>query len=472
MAPAPGSIIANRFELLSELGRGGMGTVWLAHHRTLDARCAVKFMSVEAMRDPSFVARFELEARTVAKLSSPNVVRVIDYDVHEGVPFIAMEYLEGEDLSIRLEREKRLDGAKTYRVISQVARGLAKAHAAGMVHRDLKPGNILLARGDDDEGGGQADGEVAKLLDFGVVKFTGIDGVESCDGMASNTQAGTLLGTPAYMSPEQARGNTDVDHRSDLWSLAVIAYECVLGRSPFETDTLGNLFAKILFEPLPVPSAVDPTCPAAFDRWWAHAASRRPEDRFDSATEMADALGKALGVVPGAEAEIEARPTLVPAARPPAPVTPPQFTPLVFDVSALESPSIPAPRLRRSKVAVALAILLAAPLAVMATSVRTDARAPRAAGMAMAPVAAPEEVARPAAARTAVLTPVPADAPMPVASSLEAEIDPRTTDKVRAVALPLHPRITITPTVTFTPANAPRPSATASAPPDDIDFGI
>jgi serine/threonine-protein kinase len=468
MAPAPGSIIANRFELLSELGRGGMGTVWLAHHRTLDARCAVKFMSVEAMRDPSFVARFELEARTVAKLSSPNVVRVIDYDVHEGVPFIAMEYLEGEDLSVRLEREKRLDGAKTYRVVSQVARGLAKAHAAGMVHRDLKPGNILLARGDDDEGGGQGggDGEVAKLLDFGVVKFTGIDGVDSCDGMASTTQAGTLLGTPAYMSPEQARGNTDVDRRSDLWSLAVIAYECLLGRSPFETDTLGNLFAKILFEPLPVPSAVDPTCPAAFDRWWAHAASRRPEDRFDGAIEMAEALGRALGVVPGAE--IEVRPTLVPAARPPAPATPPQLTPLVFDVSALESPSVPAPRLRRSKVAVALAVLLAAPLAVMATSVRTDARAPRAAGMAMASVAASEVVARPAAARTAVLAPVPADAPMPVASSLEVEIDPRTSAAARAVALPTRPRVAITPT----PANAPRPSANAPAPPDDIDFGI
>ena len=471
MGPAPGSIIANRFELLSELGRGGMGTVWLAHHRTLDARCAVKFMSVEAMRDPSFVARFELEARTVAKLSSPNVVRVIDYDVHEGVPFIAMEYLEGEDLGVRLEREKRLDGAKTYRVVSQVARGLAKAHAAGMVHRDLKPGNILLARADDDGGGeGGGDGEVAKLLDFGVVKFNGIDGIESCDGMASNTQAGTLLGTPAYMSPEQARGNTDVDHRSDLWSLAVIAYECLLGRSPFETDTLGNLFAKILFEPLPVPSAVDPTCPPAFDRWWAHAASRRPEDRFDGAIEMAEALGQALGVVPGSE--IEARPTLVPAVRPPAPLTPPQLTPLVFDVSALEAPSLPAlpaSRLRRSKVAVALAVLLAVPLAVMAISVRTDARAPRAAaGVAMAPPVADEAIPRPAAARTAVLAPVPADAPMPVASSLEAANDPRPSAKGQAVAPPARPRVAVTPTQ----ANAPRPSATASAPPDDVDFGI
>jgi serine/threonine-protein kinase len=472
MAPGPGSIIANRFELLSELGRGGMGTVWLAHHRTLDARCAVKFMSIEAMRDPTFVARFELEARTVAKLSSPNVVRVIDYDVHEGVPFIAMEYLEGEDLAARLEREKRLDGAKTYRVISQVARGLSKAHAAGMVHRDLKPGNILLARADDDEvepsgGEGANQGEVAKLLDFGVVKFTGIEGLESCDGLAGNTMAGTLLGTPAYMSPEQARGNTDVDHRSDLWALAVIAFECLIGRSPFESETLGNLFAKIMFEPLPVPSAIDPTMRAPFDRWWARAAARRPEDRFDSAIEMAEALGQALGVLPGAEADV--RPTLVPVVPAPrSPVTPPQLTPMVFEVSPLEAPPARAKRTRRSKIAVGLAVLLSAPLAVMAISVRTDARAPRASAAAVAPVVvASEPVARPAAARSAVLTPIPSDAPAPIESSLEAEIDPRTTAKVRAVP----PARTQTP-IASPPANAPRPSATAPATPDEPDFGI
>ena len=135
VTPEVGCIVANRFELVRELGRGSMGAVWLANHLTLDVPCAVKFMAGEATRDPSYAARFELEARAIAKLTSPNVVRVLDYDVYEGMPFIAMECLQGEDLGARLQRVGRLDAATTYRIISQVAHGLAKAHAAGVLHR-------------------------------------------------------------------------------------------------------------------------------------------------------------------------------------------------------------------------------------------------------------------------------------------------------------------------------------------------
>jgi len=408
------------------------------------------------MRDPSFVARFELEARTAAKLSSPNVVRVVDYDVHEGVPFIAMEYLEGEDLSARLERVKRLDGAETYAIVSQVARGLARAHAAGMVHRDLKPGNVFLSCEDD----GEDVREVAKLLDFGVVKFTGVDALESCDGLASNTQAGTLLGTPAYMSPEQARGNTDVDQRSDLWSLAVIAFECITGRSPFESDTLGNLFAKILFEPMPVPSAVDPGCPRAFDRWWTKAAARQPQERFSSALEMADALGQALGVLPSPVSDV--RPTLVP----PPPAGPSQLTPLVFDVSEFEAPVVPKRR-ATSRIALTLAVLVAAPMAVMVTSVRTDARGARAAAAppAIADAVPSAATPRPVPARTEVLAAAPVESAVPAPSSLEAQIDARTSAKARAVLPPAPPRTSVVPNVT-------KASAAAPTPPDDVDFGI
>ena len=266
-----------------------MGTVWLAQHLTLDVRCAVKFMTGEATSDPSFGARFAVEARAIAQLSSPHVVRILDHDTHEGTPFIAMECLQGEDLGARIKRLGRLDASATYRIVSQVANGLAKAHAAGIVHRDLKPENVFIAQDDDWEGG-----EVAKLLDFGVAKMTGLG---SFEGATRSTQAGSLVGTPAYMSPEQARGVEVVDHRSDLWSLAVVAFECLTGKLPFDGPALGEIFAKILCEPLPVPSEVHPICTTAFDRWWIKAAARNPEYRFSSARDLVDALGRALGTV-------------------------------------------------------------------------------------------------------------------------------------------------------------------------------
>jgi eukaryotic-like serine/threonine-protein kinase len=278
MNPTPGSIIANRFQLVRELGRGTMGTVWLAQHLTLDVRCAVKFMTAEAAREPVYSARFALEARAIAQIQSPNIVRVLDYDLWNGVPFIAMERLVGEDLGMRLQRVRRLDVATTRRVVSQVARGLARAHAAGIVHRDLKPENIFLAREDDDE--------VAKLVDFGIAKFEGRAG--------RRTQVGEVLGTPAYMSPEQARCAETIDFRADLWSLGAIAFECLTGRLAFDGTSLGDIFARILFEPIPVPSHVAPDLPPAFDAWFARAVAREPVGRFAGAREMSDALERAL----------------------------------------------------------------------------------------------------------------------------------------------------------------------------------
>ncbi len=282
MTPVSGNIVANRFQLVRELGRGTMGTVWLADHLTLGLPCAVKFMTVEATRDPNYRARFELEARAIAQLHSPNVVRVLDYDVCDGVPFIAMERLRGEDLEARLKRVGRLDARATHRIISQVVHGLASAHAAGIVHRDLKPENIFLAEEYDDE--------VAKLVDFGIAK------VPSTDGVDGGTQAGTVLGTPAYMSPEQARGIREIDYRSDLWSLAIIAYECLAGQLPFDGPSLGEIFARIMFEPIPVPSQTVPGFSRSFDRWWGRAVSRDVAGRFSSARELADELGRALGL--------------------------------------------------------------------------------------------------------------------------------------------------------------------------------
>jgi serine/threonine-protein kinase len=257
-----------------------MGTVWLADHETLGVRCAVKFATGDAERDPSFRERFQREARAVAQLDCPNVVRVLDYDVFDGVPFLAMEWLDGEDLESRLRRVGRLGTSQVHRLVTQVAQGLERAHAAGIIHRDLKPGNIFLARSDD--------GEVAKILDFGLAKVTSYQRVDAM------TQVGAILGTPVYMSPEQARSVSEIDERSDLWSLAVVTYECLLGKLPFDGPSLGEVFARIMFEPIPVPSTIDPSVPRGFDRWWARAACRDVDGRFTSAREMADALGRAL----------------------------------------------------------------------------------------------------------------------------------------------------------------------------------
>jgi serine/threonine-protein kinase len=301
-----GIVIADRFRLVRPLGQGGMGAVWLAQHIGLDVPCAVKVIHAEAAQSPELRARFEREAKAAAQIRSPHVVQILDHGVWEGAPYIAMELLEGEDLGQRLHRRGVLPPHETVALAVQVGRALAKAHGAGLVHRDLKPANIFLVRDEDRE--------IAKVLDFGVakVKETGLDGT---------TKTGAVLGTPYYMSPEQARGSKDLDHRSDLWALAVVVYRCVTGRLPFRGEALGDLFVKIIVEPLPVPSLVS-NAPPGFDAWWERAAARDPGQRFQTAKELSDALGLALGVTVGAGVEVgsslASSVTLPPLGAPPA----------------------------------------------------------------------------------------------------------------------------------------------------------
>jgi serine/threonine-protein kinase len=277
-----GALVADRFRLERELGRGGMGTVWLARHEKLSVRCAVKFLIEQRPEEAKVaLARFEREAKAVAQLVSPHVVRVLDFGLCRGRPYLAMEYLEGEDLATRLERERRLGARATIDVVSAIARGLAAAHAAGIVHRDLKPANIFVAR--------EHGGEVVKILDFGIAKSMLVSGADT-----EMTRTGALLGTPSYMSPEQAHGTRDVDARADLWSLAVIAYRCVTGALPFKGAALGDLLLQIMTRPLPVPSNDRRDVPRAFDAWWRRAADRDPDKRFQSAMELSESLERAL----------------------------------------------------------------------------------------------------------------------------------------------------------------------------------
>jgi serine/threonine-protein kinase len=265
------------YELVRCVGRGGMGSVWEARHVSLGTPVAIKL--VEGDFDDDARRRFENEARAAAALRSSHVIRVFDHGVSdEGKPYIVMELLAGESLESRLARVGRLSIAETARVIAQASRALDKAHAEGIVHRDIKPENLFLAR--DEEGI-----ETVKVLDFGVAKIQ----KREWDDMAS-TRSGTILGTPFYMAPEQGRGSKDVDARADLWSLGVIAYECIVGRLPFDAATLGALLVQICASPMPVPSRACADVPKAFDRWFARACARDPNDRFRSASELAEAL--------------------------------------------------------------------------------------------------------------------------------------------------------------------------------------
>ncbi len=286
-SPPSATLVAGKYQLLGIIGRGGMGSVWEGRHVSLGTRVAIKFIEKEYAESKEARARFDNEARAAATIQSKHAIQIFDHGVtDDGKPYIVMELLQGEGLDKRLERVRRMSLQDTSRILTQVCRALQRAHDGGIVHRDLKPENIFLVRTPDD------DDEIAKVLDFGIAKIRGPAGQQ----LSNSTKTGAVLGTPYYMSPEQARGLRDVDHRTDLWSLAVIVFRCATGVLPFDGESLGDLLVKICTMPLPVPSQVLPGLPPAFDAWFARALDRDPQRRFATANEMADALAYACGM--------------------------------------------------------------------------------------------------------------------------------------------------------------------------------
>ena len=274
-----GQVIARKLELVREIGRGGMGAVWEAKHRALGSSVAVKLIEPDAAESTIGVARFVREAKASATLRSPHVVQTLDHGIDRGAPYIVMEMLVGESLDDRLERVGRLSNAQLAVTITHIARALTKAKDAGIIHRDLKPANVFIVENDDEE--------IVKVLDFGIAKLN-----VAAQEQDTETKTGTVVGTPQYMSPEQARGKK-VDWRSDLWSLAIIAYECHTGRVPFKGPALGELILQICTQDMPVPSEVTDVA-EGFDEWFSRAAGRDREDRFQDAKEMAKALRRLL----------------------------------------------------------------------------------------------------------------------------------------------------------------------------------
>jgi serine/threonine protein kinase/class 3 adenylate cyclase len=277
-----GDVVGQRWRLEEFLKRGGMGRVWRATDLRLLEPVAVKLMDPGIVETEAAQARFIREAQAAARLRGPNVVQVLDFNVDAAtqVPYLVMELLRGEDLAERLARGA-LGFEETTTVLGEVCAAIARAHRLEIVHRDLKPANVFLAEGED--------GRTTKVLDFGIVKLD----ASGLQRQAPLTHTGATLGTVSYMSPEQIADAQRVDHRADLWSIAVLAYECLTGRRPFRGESLVELVHEICYgAPLPPSRLAD--VPAGFDAWFARATHRDLARRFASARELHDAL-RALG---------------------------------------------------------------------------------------------------------------------------------------------------------------------------------
>ncbi len=283
-----GTTLVGKYRVTREIGRGGMAAVYEAEHMSLGKKIAIKVLASELAASTIVIERFFREARAAASVKSPHIVDVYDSGrLEDGRPFIAMEMLEGESLYDRMARVRLIDPRSTVRIIAQCAKGLMKAHAAGVIHRDLKPENIFLVKGEDGE-------EIAKLLDFGLAKFYAP--VQPDEKEKRLTREGAVFGTPAYMSPEQVKGQHSVDHRADLWALGCLAFECLIGRPVWNTDQgVAMTFAAIATAPLPIPSKIRPDLPPGFDEWFKKALEREPDLRYQSAKELAEALARAFG---------------------------------------------------------------------------------------------------------------------------------------------------------------------------------
>jgi serine/threonine-protein kinase len=281
-----------QYRLGRRLGGGGMGEVYLAEHVLLRRPCAVKLIRPEKAGDPAALARFEREVRATATLTHPNTVQVFDYGhAEDGTFYYVMEYLPGMSLEEMVARHGPLPAGRAVHFLRQVCGSLAEAHAIGLVHRDLKPANVIVG-----ERGGVRD--VAKLLDFGLVRT--IDPPAADDRL---TRDGAVAGTPAFMSPEQADGEAELDGRSDLYSLGAVAYFLLTGRPPFVKSTVLQVLFAHAREPVKPPSEVRPGVPADLEAVVLTCLEKDPARRFAGPTELADALGRCRAAGEWTEAE-------------------------------------------------------------------------------------------------------------------------------------------------------------------------
>jgi serine/threonine-protein kinase len=346
MAVHVGELIVGRYELEELVGEGGMSTVYRAYDTVLERRVAIKILHEHYSRDPEYVERFRREARAIARLAHPNVVTVIDRGEWEGRQFIVFEHVAGENLKAVSVREGPLPVDRALTLACQIARALAFAHDLGIVHRDVKPHNVLL------DGSG-----TAKVTDFGIARA-----LDSDDAL---TATGTVLGTGQYISPEQANGQRG-DERSDQYSLGVVTYELLTGRVPYSGDTLMAVAMRHVRDPVPSVRALRPEVPERVDAVVARAMAKRPQDRFESMEALAGALESCLVEMREAQARSRNDDTGVLAISPPprGPAAPEPSTRVSAPPAREKSSRTEATRPRRSGLRVAGVLLLAAVILV------------------------------------------------------------------------------------------------------------
>ena len=270
-----GTVLSGRYRLESKLGSGGMSTVYLASDETLDRPVAIKLLHAEISDQPDQLERFRREARAAARLSHPNLVAVIDAGEEDGRPYIVFEYIEGETLKRRIQEHGGLEIDEAVAYAIEIGRGLAAAHSRMLIHRDVKPQNVLI----------DPDGR-AKVTDFGIALSLEAKGL---------TQTGRVLGTTDYVSPEQAMGD-EVDERSDVYSLGIVLYEMLTGEVPYDAETQVGVAMKHVNEPMPDVYERRPDVSAAVAAVVDRAAAKHPEDRYDSIAEMVRDLEGTLEV--------------------------------------------------------------------------------------------------------------------------------------------------------------------------------
>ncbi len=280
------------YRIMEQLGQGGMATVYKAYHPALDRYVAIKVLHAAFREDPSFTARFTREARVVAKLEHPNIVPIYDYSECEGQPYLVMKFIEGETLKARLARGP-LSAEEAVRVIDAVGAALSFAHSKGILHRDIKPSNVLLA----------PDGGIY-LADFGLARIA--------QSGESTLSSDMLLGTPHYISPEQAQGNKDLDAGTDIYSLGVVMYELAVGRVPFNADTPFSIIHDHIYTPLPMPRQINPKVPEGVERVLLKALAKNRADRYADVDSEVKAFHDAIHNAVATPAPVKASVTTIP----------------------------------------------------------------------------------------------------------------------------------------------------------------
>jgi len=275
-----GNVLNGRYLIEEQLGSGGMGSVYAARHVKLGTRLAIKVLLPELLSDADAVVRFAREARAAAKIADENVVRILDVgQLDSGVPYMVMEFLEGQDVAAYLKEHGRLSIEHAIDVMLQSCAALAAAHAMHIIHRDIKPSNLFFVPR-------TAGRPLVKMLDFGVSKI-----VSTGNHMASQvTKAGSILGSPGYIPPEQWFSSNNADKRSDIWSLGILFYELLTGRVPFEAPSLPVLSTKIAYEPAIPPRQLRNEIPVDLDKVVLRCLEKSPDNRFQDVAAMVIAL--------------------------------------------------------------------------------------------------------------------------------------------------------------------------------------